>query len=122
MFKKFISYSISLIAVLISGCAITPSDLQSRGPTASLLSIKSPESISICIVEKWENVKIFASRSIANYRPANNGTRITLYIDNKLFYLVDVDAIKEGSKITYYETWGTHFSKDRQFSAVESCQ
>lgn len=122
MIRNFTPFLLSLITLLLSGCALTPSELQSRGSTATLLSAKNAQSTAICIVEKWENAKVLAAHARANHRPTSSGARITLYINEKLYYMVDVDAIPSGSKITYYETWGTHFGKDAQFSAVESCQ
>lgn len=90
--------SVVLLAMLLAGCASTPSDLVVKDPDLFLQSSKTAHSLAQCIYLRWEDTR----GVVVNMRDSVNGFRVLLYRESELGQMVDIEKTANGSQVKFY--------------------
>ncbi|AHE55543.1 hypothetical protein [Sphingomonas sanxanigenens] len=101
--------SICLLAVMLSGCAVTASDLRARAPIASLSSTKAVNEIAACVADQWSK----QNGAVAS-TPRPNGTSVTLTMQDfnvLTMYAADIEDRGSERALTAYAAKGARFKK-----------
>lgn len=80
-----------IVALTVIGCAsTTPTSIKDRTLETVQRSKKSAQEVTNCIVPKWEEISLIGGSPMVNFRPTDNGFRVTMHIDNRLAYMAEI--------------------------------
>jgi len=113
-----------LAALLLTGCAVTPSEMRDAKPYATFVSNKSADTLSRCIANNMETHSYAGLSTQINFRPIENGISIA---SQGNFELIDIKSSKHTTDIRFYSatthTWvgGNQGRLDNTVNDIQTC-
>ena len=90
-----------LAALVLAGCAVTPTEMRAAKPYATFVSNKEPDVLSRCIADNMETHSYAGLATQINFRPINNGVSIA---SQGNFELIDIIGRNKNSDVNFYST------------------
>ena len=105
-------------ALLLAGCASSPSDLLKNAPDLSLASTKDAKVVAQCIFVKWEDT----ASGVATVRETEKGYRLLYIRESALGQMAEVDRLPDRTNSRFYNRHLVIGMPNHWRQAVIDCQ